>query len=109
MTRREGQVANKDSFSKALHLLPTVDAVAAYNLDKLDHNGQPVAEVKAIHSGPRASTAISDDAGRLDHVVHIAQGACKDYANVQFVGRCWFSEQRNGHSTGNMLQVRRTS
>ena len=75
MTRREGQVANKDSFSQALHLLPTVDVVAAYNLDKLHHNGQPVAEIKATHSGPRANTATSDDAGRLDPVVHIADGA----------------------------------
>ncbi len=75
MTRREGQVANKEYFSQELHLLPTVDAVAAYNLDKLHHNGQPVAEIKAIHSGPRANTATSDDAGGLDPVVYIAQGA----------------------------------
>ena len=52
MTRREGQVANKDSISQALHLLPTVDAVVTCNLNKMHHNGQPVAEVKAIHSGP---------------------------------------------------------
>ena len=75
MTRREGHIANKDSFSQALRLLPTVDAVAAYNLDKLQNNGQPVAEIKAIHSGLRASSAPSDDAGGLDPVVHIAQGA----------------------------------
>ena len=72
MTRRDGQIANKDNFSQALHLFPTVNAVAEY---KLRHNGQPVAETKAIHSGPRASTAASDDAGGLDPVVHIAQGA----------------------------------
>ena len=31
-------------------------------------------EIKAIHSGPRAHTATSEDAGGLDPVVHIAQG-----------------------------------
>ena len=41
-----------------------MDAVTAYNVDKLHHNSQPVAEIKAILS-----------AGGLDPVVHIAQGA----------------------------------
>ena len=31
--------------------------------------------IKAIHSGPRTNAATSDDAGGLDPVVHIAQGA----------------------------------
>ena len=103
-TTREGQIANKDNFSQALHLLPTVDAVAAYNLDKLRHNGQPVAETKAIHSGPRASTAASDDAGGLDPVVHIAQGA-----NIKFVGTYRLSEWSNGYSAGDLLPIWRTS
>ena len=59
----------------ALHLLPTVNAVAEHNLEKLKQNGQPVAEIKAVHSGPRAHSATSEDAGGLEAVVHLAQDA----------------------------------
>ena len=75
MTRRDRQVTYKDCFRQALHLLPTVNAVAEYNLDRLRHNGQPVAEIKAIHGRSRAHTATSEDTGGLDPVVHIAQAS----------------------------------
>ena len=58
MERRIEHVANKDTtfFNQALHLLPTVNAVHvdAHNLEKLRQNSQPVAEIKAVHSGHRA-------------------------------------------------------
>ena len=75
MTQRDGQVTNKLSFADALHLFPTVNSVAEHNLKKLHHNGQPVAAIRAVHSGPRADIASSDDASGLDPVVHIARGA----------------------------------
>ena len=43
MERRQEHVMNKDTFNKALHLLPTVNAEAEHNLDKLKQNGQQVA------------------------------------------------------------------
>ena len=49
---------NKDTFNKALHLLPTVNAVVEHNLDKLKQNGQQVAEIKAVHSGPRLTVPL---------------------------------------------------
>ena len=65
MTRRDAQVADMNSFADALHLLPKVTAVAEHNLEMLHINGKPVAEIKAVHSGPRTHTASSDDAGGL--------------------------------------------
>ena len=53
MERRIEHVANKDTFNQALHLLPTVNAVAEHNLEKLRQNSQPVAEIKAVHSGSK--------------------------------------------------------
>lgn len=60
---------------KALHLFPTVNAVAEHNLEMLHNNGQPVAEIKDVHRGPRAHTATSEDAGGLEPVVHVGCGA----------------------------------
>ena len=73
MTRREGQIADKTLFAHALHLLPTVAAVAELQLEKLHTNGKPIAEIKADQR--LAHTARSDDAGGLDPVIHIACGA----------------------------------
>ena len=52
MERRQEHVSSKDTFNRALHLLPTVNAVAEYNLNKLTNNSQLVAEIKPVHSGP---------------------------------------------------------
>lgn len=57
-----------------------MNAVAGHSLEKLHNNHQPVAEIKAVHSGMRAQNATSGDAGGLDAggldpVVHIAHGA----------------------------------
>ena len=58
---RDGQVSEEDQqrlmkktpaqiqeFHNALHLYPTIEAVAEHNVTKLHANGQPVATVKAI-------------------------------------------------------------
>ena len=62
-------------FNGALRLFPSTAAVSEYNVDKLRASGQPVAMIKAVHTGPGASKASSDDAGGLESVVCIAQGA----------------------------------
>ena len=62
-------------FDGALRLYPTTQAVAEYNIGKLWASGQPVAMIKAVHSGSGASKASTDDAGGLESVVCIAHGA----------------------------------
>lgn len=69
------EVGDMREFDNALHLFPTTESVAKYNVEKLHSNGQPVAMNKAIHSGPGASKGSTEDAGGLEHVVCLAQGA----------------------------------
>ena len=64
-----------EQFHDALHLYPTVEAVAEHNVTKLHSSGQPLATVKAIHKGPNASKALHDNVAGLDPVVCIAHGA----------------------------------
>ena len=75
MTRCLSRVSAADDFWDALHLYPTVEAVAEYNLTKLQNCGQPVAIIKAVHSGPSAAKASSDDASGLEPIISIAHGA----------------------------------
>lgn len=46
-----------------------------YNIQRLRANGEPVATIKAIHSGPNAAKASSDEASGLEPVLSIAHGA----------------------------------
>ena len=75
MTRCLSRISAADNFRDALHLYPTVQAVAEYNLAKLQSCGQPVAIIKAVHSGPSAEKASSDDASGLEPTISIAHGA----------------------------------
>ncbi len=50
-------------------------AVAEFNVTKLHSNGEPVAIMNAVHSGPGASKASAEDAGGLESVVCLAHGA----------------------------------
>ena len=75
MTRTPAQVSDISAFDTALHLFPTVEAVVEHNVSKLHACGQPVATIKAVHSGPNASKGSSDDAGGLEPIVCLAKGA----------------------------------
>ena len=77
MSRTPAEVGDVTSFEDALHLhlFPTTAAAAEHNLQKLRANGKPVATIKAAHTGPGAHKAGSDDAGGLEPVVCIAEGA----------------------------------
>lgn len=75
MARTPAHITDISPFTTALHLFPTVDAVVEHNVSKLHASGQPVATIKAIHSGPGASKASSDDAGGLEPVVFLTKGA----------------------------------
>ncbi len=57
MKQTPAQVQDLAPFSTALHLRPTVEAVVEHNVTRLRANGQPIATIKAIHTGPNASKA----------------------------------------------------
>ena len=75
MQRIPSKVQNHAPFQFALQLHPTTDAVVQHNLSKLHTNGQPVATIKAVHTGANASKASPDDAGGLYPIICMAQGA----------------------------------
>ena len=75
MNQTPAQVQDLAPFSSALHLHPTIEAVVEHNISKLHASGQPVATIKAIHTGPNASKASPDDAAGLEPIIYIAQGA----------------------------------
>ncbi len=75
MTHSVACASNRDTFTDALHLHPTVEAVVEHNVCRLLTGDHPVAQIKAVHSGPNADKANTDDAGGLEAVLCIAQGA----------------------------------
>ena len=46
-----------------------------YNVAQLQASGQPIATIKAVHTGPNAAKAPADDAGGLEAVVCLARSA----------------------------------
>ena len=74
MTQCRSQV-DSAVFDDALHLHPTVQAVAEHNVGKLRNAGEPIATIKAIHTGPNASKASSEDTSGLEPVICLACGA----------------------------------
>ena len=75
MSRTPTRVQDLSPFSTALHLIPTVVAVVEYNVAQLQASSQPIATIKAVHTGANAAKAPSDDAGGLDAVVCLAHSA----------------------------------
>ncbi len=59
-------------FANALHLYPTVEAVVEYNITKLKDSNQPIATIKAIHTGANAAKASPDG---LEAVICLAKSA----------------------------------
>ena len=53
MKQTPAQVQDLALFCRALHLYPTIEAVAEHNVTKLCASGQPIATVKAIHTRPK--------------------------------------------------------
>ena len=75
MSRTPAHITDISEFTNALHLFPNVEAVVEHNVMRLHACGQPVATIKAVHSGVNASKASSDDASGLEPVVCLAKGA----------------------------------
>ena len=56
MKRTHSQgITNLSSFKNALHLYPTVEFVVEHNVNTLRSTGQPVATIRAVHTGPKQS------------------------------------------------------
>ena len=75
MKQTPTNVQDFTTFSNALCLYPTVEAVVEHNVTKLKDSGQPIATTKAIHTGANAAKASSDDASGLEAVVCMAKSA----------------------------------
>ena len=75
MKQTPTEVSDLAPFTNALHLHPTIEAVVEHNITRLHASGHPVAIIKAVHSGPNASKASSEDAGGLESIVCLAHNA----------------------------------
>lgn len=75
MSRTPAQVSDLSPFTAALRLFPTTEAVVEHNVSKLYAVGQPIATIKAVHTGPNAAKASSDDASGLEPIICLAVGA----------------------------------
>ena len=69
------RVQDVSPFASALRLIPTVEVVVEHNVAQLQASGQPIATIKAVHTGPNAAKAPADDAGGLEAVVCLAKSA----------------------------------
>ena len=72
MTRTPTKVQDLSPFATALL---TVVAVVQYNVAQFQASGQPIATIKAVHTGPNAAKAPADDAGGLEAVTCLATSA----------------------------------
>ena len=68
----------------ALHLKPTVEGVVEHNIANLHAIGQPIATIKAVHTGPNAAKASPEDTGGLQPVLYLAHGA-----RVMLISNLW--------------------
>ena len=83
MTQTPTHVQDLSPFATALHLIPTVEAVVEHNVAKLQASGQPIATIKAVHTGPNAAKAPVEDAGGLEAVTNTGQ--------VMLISNLWVS------------------
>ena len=74
MKQTPAQVQDLAVFNNALRLQPTVAAVVEHNVTRLHPSGQPIATIKAVHTGANASKASPDEASGLEPVICMAHG-----------------------------------
>ena len=84
MAQTPTHVQDLSPFCTALHLIPTVEAVVEHNVAQLCASGQPIATIKAVHTGANVSKAPADDAGGLEAVICLAK-----LARVMLTSNLW--------------------
>ena len=84
MSQTPSRAQDLSPFTTAVHLHATTEAVVEHNVARLHACGQPIATIKAIHTGPNADKASSDDASGLDPVICLAHGA-----RVMLIANLW--------------------
>ena len=84
MKQTPAQVEDLTSFSTALRLHPTIETVVDCNVTRLHSSNQAIATIKAVHTGPGAAKASSDDASELEPVICMAHGA-----RVMLIANLW--------------------
>lgn len=67
--------AERESFEKELHLLPTRDGVNEFNRHRLAAMNKPVVRCHAKHNSPSAAKGTEDDAEGLPTRMFLAEGA----------------------------------
>ena len=72
MLQTPGHAENLAEFKDALRLHATLEVVVEHNISQLHVLGQPVATIKAVHSGPNAS---KNDVGGLEAALCLSKGA----------------------------------
>ena len=77
LSRSPQDASNFQEFHDAVSLFYDKASVAQYNISSLHQLGTPVAAIKAVHSSAAAAAAAaqSDEAGGLEPVVFLANGA----------------------------------
>lgn len=100
MRRTPAEVGDVRSFDEVLHLFPTAEAVSNHNVNKLRASGQPIALIKAVHTGPGACKATTDDAGGLEPAICIAHEA-----RVMLCANLWVDVGLVNGATGTVVAI----
>ena len=100
MKQTPAEVSDLAPFSNALHLHPTIEAVVEHNVSRLCASGHPIATIKAVHRGPNAAKASSEDAGGLDPIICLAHEL-----RVMLTANLWVDKSLVKGSMGTVVAI----